>query len=366
MRYLFFLVHPSKYHLFRIIINKLIASGNQVDLVIISKGGLEELVKREKWNYINIFPKGRRIKRVNIFVSSIIYGLMTIYKLIVYTGKFKYDLLITDDLLTIAGRIRKIPSIFCTDDDISAVPESAVLAKTANYVLSPSITYMGRYEWKKIGYYGYKSLAHLHPLQFTPDRQMVEKKVKTGDDYFFIRCVSVTSTHDVGKKGISNSLLTKIVNHLTKYGTVIISSERSLPAELEKYRIEFINESVAHYLAFAKLFISDSTTMCAEAAILGTPSIEINDWFGDFRQYYDLSGKYGLLSGFKPFEEERIFNAIDQLLNKRDLKAVTEKNREKLLTESIDVSSFIYWIISEFPSSVEKYFKDKDVQLRFK
>lgn len=366
MNYLFFLVHPSKYHLFRNVINKLIADGSRVDVLIISKGNLESLVSSENWNYYNIFPKGRRIKGVNRYLSALIKTFSTIYKILKYSYKRKYDLFITDDLLTIIGRLKNVPSILFTDDDISAVPESVILLKSANYIISPYISNMGKYERKKIGYYGYKSLAHLHPNNFIPNRQALDEPVNKEERYFFIRCVSVTSTHDVLKKGIDDSLLKKLVTYLEKQGRVIINSERVLPAEFDKYVIKFNREDVAHYIAFAEIFISDSTTMCAEAAVLGVPAIEIDDWHADFAQYKDLNEKYGLLYGFKPYDEANIFKRINKLLNNKNLKKENAEKRKRLLNDSIDVSSFIYWILSEYSASVEKYFKDKNIQLRFK
>jgi len=362
MNYLFFLVHPSKYHLFKNVINKLIASGNRVNLLIISKGGLEDLVKYENWNYLNIFPQGRRIKGLNTLLSSGIYAFATIYKLLKYTRNKKYDLYVTDDLLTIVGRIRNVPTIFCTDDDINAVPESFILMSSANYILSPWITFVGRYEKIKIGYYGYKSLAHLHPNQFTPDRQKLSQIFKPEEDYFFIRCVSVTSTHDVGKKGISDLLLLTIVRFLLNYGKVIINSERVLPDELNQYKIEFENGLIAHYLAFAKIFIGDSTTMCAEAAVLGTPAIEIDDWFADFNQYKLFNEKYELIYGFKPDDQENMFAKLNELISDKALEDKCKKNRQELIEDSIDVSSFIFRILSEYPHSVEEYFNGKEKQ----
>ena len=62
MNYLFFFVHPSKFHLFRNTINKLKNHGHNVDIVITSKDVLQALLIKEGWEYTNIFPKGRKMK----------------------------------------------------------------------------------------------------------------------------------------------------------------------------------------------------------------------------------------------------------------------------------------------------------------
>lgn len=366
MRLLFYFIHPAKFHAFRQVINRLMNDGHKVDIVIIKKDILEELVAGEGWNYTNIFPEGRRLKGIHTYLNAFINLFRTLFRLNRFIKNKQYDLCITDDLFTILGRIKSIPTIYFTDDDITAVPESFILASTAHYILAPAAAYMGRYEKKKIGYYGYKALAHLSPNCFTPNRSLLEESLRNAGAYFFIRCVSVTSTHDVGKKGISDGLLKKIVDHLSLYGTVIINSERVLPDEFDWYRLDFKKDNIASYIAFSKIFISDSTTMCAEAAILGVPAIEIDDWYADFGQYKDFSGKYSLLHGFKPNDEKNIFNKIDEMLADKNLFNEYQAKRKALLDSTIDLSAFMYWLFSEYPSSVKKYFEDKEIQWKFR
>jgi len=366
MNLLFYFVHPAKYHAFRRVINILIAEGHNVDVAIIKKDILEDLVKSESWNYVNIFPEGRRINGLPSQISAFINLFRTIYRLLKVTRGKKYDLCITDDLFTFAGRMKGIPVIFFTDDDLSAVPESAILMITANYIFSPSVAYMGVFEKKKIGYYGYKSMFQLHPNRFTPDRNLLHPSLAEKAPFFMIRLVSVTSTHDLGNKGIDDDLLKLLVAYLETYGKVVINSERSIPDEFSKYVLDINRRDIAHYLAFAKIFISDSTTMCAEAAVLGTPSIEIDDWFDDFRQYEDLNKRYGLVHGFKPEQWELILGKINELLVTENLAALYQRKRKELLNNNIDVTAFLHWIIVNYPDSVKEYFENKDIQLRFK
>lgn len=367
MRYLFNFIHPAKFHAFRITINQLLQNGHNVDIVIISKDIVEELVKNEGWKYTNIFPEGRRIPHLHTYLSAGINLLRTIYRLLKFMNGKQFDLIITDDLATIAGRLKRIPSIFFTDDDLKAVPESVILIASANYVLCPAVAYMGKYSKKKIGYYGLKSLGHLHPNHFVPDRyRLIPALQNEKEDYFFIRCVSATSTHDVGKKGLGNSTLIKLVTYLEKYGKVIINSQRVLPDELKKYALNFNKMDIGNYLFYAKMFISDSTTMCAEACILGTPSIEFDDWFSDFEQYKELNSKYQLLFGFLPGNEEGLFKKIDELLNTPQLYEVFQKRRQEFLKNNIDLSSFMIWLFENYPISVRQFLQNPNIQNKYK
>lgn len=366
-RYLFYFIHPAKFHAFRIVINTLKRDGHQVDVAIISKDIVEELVSAEGWEYVNIFPEGRRIKGLHTYLNAGVNLIRTIYRLLKQLKGKKYDLIITDDLVTIAARFKRIPTIFFTDDDLKAVPESVILIASANYVLCPSVAYMGRYAYKKIGYNGLKSLAHLHPNHFVPDRSKLHESVRDEfQKFFFIRCVSATSTHDVGKKGMTDNILRLIVNILESHGTVVINSQRELPNELKRFELEFDRNDVAHYLAYAHIFISDSTTMCAEACILGTPAIEVDDWYSDFEQYKLLNGKYELLHGFTSKEVDRILEKILEMIGNKDLSIENRLRRDRFLSDHIDLSEFMIWLFKYFPQSAMEYFSDPSIQNRFK
>ena len=73
--YLFFIVHPAKFYLFKETINRLLKNGCKVDVLIISKDVLENLVKEEGWDYRNLFPKGRKH-----FFGSLLDSLLTVIK----------------------------------------------------------------------------------------------------------------------------------------------------------------------------------------------------------------------------------------------------------------------------------------------
>ena len=364
--FLFYFVHPSKYHLFRVTINKLIADGHQVDIIITGRDILEDLVKKEGWNYTKIFPKGRKIKGVHIYISAGIFLLCTVFKLLWLTRGKQYNLMISDDLTTFVGMIRRTPTLFVTDDDLSAVPESWILMSSSSYIFAPFICDLGKYNTKKLGYYGYKSLAHLHPNHFKSNRALVNSTAKVDEKFFFIRTVSATSTHDVGKKGLSDEVLREIIPILKNHGKVVLNSERKLPADLQKFVVEFNKNEVANYLYFATMFISDSTTMCAEAAVLGTPALEFDDWYADFKQYHELNGIYGLLFGYGTDELKNLKEKISELLLMENLNDEFQKRRSRMLRDKIDVSAFLIWLLEDFPLNATKYLANHEIQNMFK
>tara|TARA_B110000046_G_scaffold181479_1_gene213771 strand:- start:1143 stop:2246 length:1104 start_codon:yes stop_codon:yes gene_type:complete len=362
---LFFFVHPAKFHLSRATINHLKKEGHHVDVIITGRDILEELIINEGWEYKKIFSNGRKIKWLHIYLSAILFIVLTIIKLLQLTWRKKYNLFITDDCLTFVGRLKRVPSVFVTDDDLSAVPESWILMASANYILAPDICNLDKYNYKKWGYYGYKSIFHLHPNRFQLDKDKIAKDVRD-KHYFFIRTVSATSTHDLGKRGISNDLLRELIKILEVKGKIILNSERILPEDLKKYVLDFHKNDVAHYIANSKLFISDSTTMCAEAAVLGIPAIEIDDWYSDFKQYNELNGKYKLLFGFGVDELHKIKEKIKELTEDNNVPVNFKERQQFMLTEKIDASAYLIWMIEGYPESSQEFLKDKTMQLKFR
>ena len=148
-RYLFYIVHPSKYHVFKNTINHLKSKGHTVDILINSKDVLEDLIKNEGWAHKNIFPQGRKMKGVHPYLSAFINTFLTIIKIEYFLFfKKRYHLFITDDLLVVNGRFRNVASILLQDDDVVAVPESAILHFFTNHILSPSVSDMKKYNHK--------------------------------------------------------------------------------------------------------------------------------------------------------------------------------------------------------------------------
>jgi len=358
-RFLFYLVHPAKFNFHKVQINALKKRGHIVDIVINTKDILEELVKEEGWEYTNIFPKSRKIKGIHVYVAAFISIFLTIYRLWKYTKGKKYNLFI-GDLTTILGRIKGVPSLYPTDDVLAAVPEQAIFFKTVNYIIAPIITDVGKYK-NKIGYRGYKALAHLHPNHFIPDKQRLAKNLRDGGGFFLIRCTGFQATHDLNKSGISDNILYKLIDRLKNHGQILISSERKLPRDLEQYSLNIKKKDMAHYLSFAYLFISDSTTMSVEAAVLGTPSIEFDEYFYEIEQMLEIEKKYQLIHCFRVNQEIELLAKVNELISTKNIKQIYEKRQSNLLNNCIDVSAFLIWLFENYPHSKDEFFKNGNV-----
>ena len=350
--FLFFFVHPSKFHVFKKTINHLKNNGHKVEILITSKDVLEELVKSEGWDYINIFPEGRKIKNLSPYISAGINFFRTIYRLYKYCRNKKYDLFITDDLLVYVGKLKKVRTIAFTDDDIKIVKQFSIILKFADHILAPTITNLGKYNKKKIAFDGYKELAYLHPNQFKPNLKLV-KNIISEKDFFILRLVSLTAYHDVGKSGITKEKAIRIINLLSNFGKVYISAERKLSSELEEYRLKIEPHQLKDVLSQAKAYIGDSQTMSSEAAILGVPSFRFSDFVGKISVMDEKDDVYKLSKSYKTKDFTKLLKDLESSLKGDDFSLKIKENQQKMISEKVDLTSFMIWFLESYPDSLK-------------
>lgn len=358
MKLLFYFGHPAQYHFLKFSIRELRALGHQVIIVIKTKDVLEDLLKEDKEEYINILPEGRKHKRLSILLSLLKRDI----RLFGFAFKKRFDLFIgTDPSLSHVGWLLRVPCITVLEDDHEVIPDLARLTYPfTTHILVPEVVRVGKYERKKIGYAGYMKLAYLHPNWFR------ENPVHTQKPYIILRLSKLEAHHDFGVRGISESFLEKLVDQCIKYGDVYISCERPVS---EKYK-SFVNvikpSRIHNLLAGSSLIISDSQSMTVEAAMLGIPSVRISDLVGRLSVLEELEHKYGLTFGFRPDDCEGVFKKVRELTNDANISQSFQRRRDRMLNDKIDVTAFLIWFFDNYPKSVEKMREYPDYQFRFK
>ncbi len=136
----------------------------------------------------------------------------------------------------------------------------------------------------------------------------------------------------------------KLIEILRSHGDIIITSERTLPFDLKKYQINIKKTDINHFMYYAKLFISDSTTMTSEAAYLGTPSVEFDDYFHEIDQMLELQNKYGLIHCFRTYQVEEFIHKVQELSSIQNLK---ELHKGKFHSASSFKDAFFMDMIQE-------------------
>lgn len=360
MHYLFYLGHPAHFHLFKYVIGALKSKGHQVTISCKKKDILEELLSNAGYSYTNILPEGRNDSKAGIF-----YGMIKRdYRALRLVRKCKPDILIgTSVENSHLTRLLGIPSINFNEDDASVVPLYAKLSYPwASVILSPDVCDNGKWNHKTVKYKGYHELAYLHPDYFTPDKKIVKKYFNPDQDYFILRFAGLKAHHDFGAKGINSNTARRIINILSDYGNVYITSEIKLDEELEKYRMSINPLDIHHVLAFAGIYIGDSQTMAAEAGVLGVPFIRYNDFVGRIGYLNDLENKYELGYGIRFGDEALLLSRIKELVSDNFKAQNFGERRKKLLSEKIDVLQYFVWFIENYPESRNAAVLDPDYQ----
>ena len=364
MKYLICIGHPAQFHLFKNIIAELHRDGHVTEVLITSKDILEYLCEQGNFQYNKILPRRKNGTKLSLALNFLKrYGI--IYKTIRH---FKPDILLGSEVtLPILGKTFGIPSIVFSEDDAKIIPQFAMLAYPfATKIIAPDVCDVGKWGRKKISYPSYHELAYLHPNYFKPNINIIRDKIDITKPYYILRFAKLSAHHDNDKTGITTEIAEEIIKLLSKRGNIYITSERELEHEFEKYRISIDPINIHHVLAFADMYIGDSQTMAAEAAVLGTPSIRFNDFAGKIGYLNDLEDNYNLGFGFNTNQVEDMLTKIKVLLNSKDLHKEWHKRKQKMLSNKIDVTAFMIWFIENYPESVKIMQENPNYQLRFK
>jgi hypothetical protein len=219
---------------------------------------------------------------------------------------------------------------------------------------------------KEIKFAGYHELAYLHPNRFMPDESILDLLgVSKNERYVIIRFVAWKATHDYGHKGITLDNKLKAIQEFSKYARVFISSENDLPEELKPNQIKIPPHKMHDALVFASLLFGESSTMAEECAMLGVPSIFLNNKSTFYTKH--LEKDYGLLFNYSELESDQL-DAIDKgvELLKSDHKNEWQKRKNKMLSEKIDVTAFLVWFVENYPHSIRTMQENPDYQYNFR
>ena len=339
MRFLFYLGHPAHYHNFKHSIRILSENGHAVKVVARGKDVLFDLLEREDWDLIKL-PERKPSGKLGL-VFSIAGRELTMLRI---ARKFKPNLMAgTDLVITHVGKVLGIPSVIVNEDDSAAIPLMAKYAfPYATAILAPNCCDQSPANHKKIGYEGYHELAYLHPNIFKSTRDQLPESLRAVEKYFILRFASLHAHHDAGRKGISDALALKLIGILEPYGKVYITSERPFAERLEPYRLPVHPADMHHVMAHAAMYIGDSQTMAAEAAVLGVPSIRFNDFVGELAYLEELEHKYQLTRGIKTSEPDLLLDVVGQYAKDESITATFKQRQSAMLSATISVTPF--WV----------------------
>jgi predicted glycosyltransferase len=336
MKILIDINHPAHVHYFRNFYKIMLAKGHHIQVVARNK--------EIEHNLLNLYqiPYLSRGKGKDGKLGKFAYMIYANFKLFRISLKFKPDLFL-NFLHPYPSQVAKLlgkPSLVFSDTEHAKL-HHRLTVPFATKIFTPQCYRIDLGE-KHVRFQGYMELAYLHPRYFSPNKEILSiLGVRENEKYVIVRFVSWEAAHDFGHSGMSLDNKRKAILEMSKYAKVFISAERQLPEDLESYRIKIPFDKIHDAIYYSALLFGESATMASEAAVLGTPSIFMDN---DGRGYTDEEeAKYGLVFNFTEDEKNQcaaIEKAVYILKNENSYSEFKNK-RNKLLLDCLDTTEFI-------------------------
>jgi len=355
--------HPAHVHLFRNFVKIMKAKGHFVYLTVKDIPAAKELLKLYNIRYIDYGSKSDSL------IGKTLKQLKYDWDIRNIANELNIDIGIgTSITISHVSKISKMISFVLDDDDADVEPLFAKFAHPfADYLISPDVLKHERLKKNHLLYPGYHELSYLHPNRFIPDKSVYAKlNIKEGEKFFILRFNAFKAHHDIGEKGLKDEQKKQLISYLNQFGKVIITTEGNVNPEYRKYKFNLSPTEIFSALYYATLFIGDSQTMTNEAAVLGTPALRLNSFVGRISYLKEQEDIYKLAFGFKPNEFVLLMNKVKELLNMDNLKEEWKIRKEKMLSNKIDVTSFLVYIIDNYPESLVDIKNDADYFVKFK
>jgi predicted glycosyltransferase len=247
------------------------------------------------------------------------------------------------------------------DDTDHAFFSHAMYVPFTPSIVTPNV-YSKDYGKKHIRFNGFMEMCSLLPKYFIEDKSvLVNAGIGENERYAIVRFVSWQASHDIGEKGFTVAGKIELVKELSHYGRVIISSEGAVPTELEPFIFKAHPAHMHQFLKGASLIVSESLTMAAEAAFLGTPAICISTAKAGT---LDEEVKLGLIELYR--DSSGIIDRATTLFKNIGYKDEFRVRLNKVLEGLIDPTAFMVWFVENYPESIKVMKENPDYQERFK
>ena len=336
MKILFDIGHPAHVHLFKHLIRLLKNDNNEVFVTAREKDITLQLLEEEKipFKLLGRNHPGLLGKLKNLFEYD--------YLLYKYSKTVKPDVFISHSSIYAAHSAFFLRKKSITLEDTGNADQSLFYRPFTNWILTPQCLNK-KYGRKQLKYNGFHELAYLHPDYFKPDISILDElNIKHGEKYCIVRFVSRNASHDIGIKGLNLSQKLRVVDELSKYSKVLITSEDTLPDELKPFQLKIAYSKIHHVIAFADLVFGESATMSSEAAMLGVPAVFLDKQgrhYTDFQQQ-----KYNLVFNFvrKNYDIHKALLCAKDLLTGDNTQSEFKMRSKQLIEDHIDVTKFLY------------------------
>jgi len=355
MRILIDIGHPAHVHLFKHFALEMQKKGHKIFFSTRDKEMSVYLLRYYKFTYVS-FGKPYKSK------FGKIWGWIKFNWLLFHVAlKYKPDIFLSHGSFYAAQVAWLLGKPHIALEDTGNMEQVRLYMPFTNAILT-STAFHKNLGKKQINYNGYHELAYLHPKYFVPNNEILEiMGINDKNKFIILRFVSWKASHDYNQIGIDFEIKIKLIDELSKYAYVFISSESELPLEFSQYQIKIPPEKIHDALSFATMFIGEGATMASECAMLGTPAIYVNSISAGTLEDQE---KYGLIFGYR--NSDGVLQKVKEFLQIPNLKEEYQFRRMKMLDDKIDVTAFMVWFIENYPQSFKIMKENPEYQMRFK
>jgi len=348
--------HPAHVHLFKHFVWEIQKRGADLLFTARDKENTIDLLKAYGLPYCKIGPHYHSLLQKA-------YGMLkNDFKIFRITRKFNPNILLSHGSIYAAQVSFLLNKPHISMEDTGNMEQIRLYKPFTQAILTPSCLKknLGK---KQIRYLGYHELAYLYPSYFQADRHVLDElNIKENEKFMLFRFVAWGATHDIGKYGLSPTEKSKIINELSNYSRIFISSESELPEDLRRYKICVSPEKIHSVLYYATVVVSEGAKIAGEAAVLGVPNIFINAQ--SLSCLEELKNKYQLVCNYS--NPENLKEKIYYFLKTHNIKQKWAEKRRLMLQEKIDVTKLLVWFVENYPKSARIIKQDKCFQLQFK
>jgi predicted glycosyltransferase len=351
MRILIDIGHPAHVHYFKNVIKILQEKGD--DFLIIAR---DKEVTFQLLNHYKI-PFVSRGKGSNSFLGKLFYILKADWIIFKEALKFKPDLFLSFASPYAAHASKLVFKKHFTIDDTEHAKFEIILYKPFTDIILTPYWYSKNRGKKQIRFNSFVEFFHLHKKYFQPDQSVLnELGISENEKYVILRFISWEASHDFGINGITLQEKLDLINKLSSKFRVFISSEKSLPTQLEKNRLKISPHRLHDALYFSSLYIGEGGTTATECAIMGVPNILINTLAKKVGVHKELKSTYNVQLFFDNIQDA--MPSIDEIINS---KHYSIKEKSKILNEkSKDITEGLIWLINNHKLSRSTLKKHKD------
>lgn len=315
MRILISIGHPAQVHQFKYLYKEMRSRGHDLLFLAKDKEMTHYLLDTYGIPYISVRKTNNGLMNK---ICNIPYSCYQALKILL---KFKPTIILSRGYLPVVwvGYLLRIKHIYFTDTEHVNLADKLTIPFVNCKITSTSYNKnLGR---NHIKYHGLIELFYMHPRYFSAKTKENNTRKK-----ILLRFIAWNAYHDFGQEGLSGIFKKQLIDTLSEYGDVLISSEGKLPIEMEEYRVKVNPEDMHTLMSEVDLFIGEGASMASECACIGTPAIYVNPLEAGS---LDELTENGLIYQFRNSE-----GVIDKAVELLELKDLSQQWKKKELVSS--------------------------------